>query len=146
MSSTELAQSESWVQQTLGLREGPELRAKDGGGPRRPTKNITLQNSGSNESVQSGLNYVKERLERIESILISLVERQTVREWYSVEQLAQIVAKSEFTVREWARLGRIRAKKMKSGRGAYAGWVISHDELMRYHREGLLPLSIARPE
>jgi len=82
---------------------------------------------------------VEERLEKIESMLVSLVGQQTIREWYSVEQFAEIVGKSEFTVREWARLGRIHAKKQKSGRGAYACWTISHDELMRHQREGLLP-------
>jgi len=84
---------------------------------------------------------IEERLERIESMLISLVQQQVIRDWYSVDQAAQIVGKSEFTVREWARLGRIRAKKRKSGRGAHASWAISHDELMRYQGEGLLPVN-----
>ena len=83
---------------------------------------------------------IDERLERIESMLVTLVEQQTIREWYSTDQVAQIVGKSEFTVREWARLGRIDAQKRRSGRGAYASWVISHAELMRYQREGLRPI------
>jgi len=87
---------------------------------------------------------VEERLERIESILVSLVEQQTVRDWYSTDQVAQILGKAEFTVREWARLGRIRAQKRKSGRGAYASWAVSHDELLRYQAEGLLPLPTGR--
>ncbi len=65
--------------------------------------------------------------------------QQTIREWYSTDQVAQIVGKSEFTVREWARLGRIRAEKRRSGRGAHASWAISHAELLRLQREGLLP-------
>ena len=89
---------------------------------------------------------VEERLERIESMLVTLVEQQTVREWYGIDQVAQIVGKSEFTVREWARLGRIRAVKQKSGRGAYASWVISHAELLRYQAEGLLPFIQRRAE
>ena len=32
------------------------------------------------------------------------------------------------------------AEKRMSGRGAYASWVISHAEVQRYEREGLLPL------
>ncbi|MDB5343250.1 MAG: hypothetical protein JWP89_1627 [Schlesneria sp.] len=87
---------------------------------------------------------LEERLERIESILISLVRQQTVRDWYSTDQVAQIVGKSEFTVREWARLKRIVASKRRSGRGAHASWAISHAELMRLQREGLLPLAIDR--
>jgi Helix-turn-helix domain len=68
-----------------------------------------------------------------------LVERQQVRDWYTTAQFARLVGKAEFTVREWARLGRIKAEKRRSGRGAFAAWVISHQELQRYQREGLLP-------
>jgi hypothetical protein len=82
---------------------------------------------------------LEERLEKIESLLVVLVERQH-REWYSVEEFAGIVGRAEFTCREWARHGRIRAEKRLSGRGAFPAWVISHDELLRYQREGLLPL------
>lgn len=83
---------------------------------------------------------VEERLEHIESMLITLIEQQTVREWYSTDHVARIVGKSEFTVREWARLKRIRAEKRRSGRGAHASWAISHAELLRLQREGLLPI------
>jgi DNA-directed RNA polymerase specialized sigma24 family protein len=82
---------------------------------------------------------VEERLERIESMLVVLVERQQVREWYSVEEFAQILGKAEFTVREWCRLGRVHAEKRLSGRGAFPAWCISHQELLRYQREGLIP-------
>ena len=82
---------------------------------------------------------LKERLEKIEAMLGILVERQQVREWYSVDEFARIVERAEFTCREWCRHGRILAKKKGSGRGAHAGWVISHEELQRYQREGLLP-------
>lgn len=83
---------------------------------------------------------LEERLERIEAMLAVLVERQHMREWYSVEQFSRIVGRTEFTVREWCRLGRIRAEKKGSGRGAFAAWAICHDELLRYQREGLLRL------
>ncbi len=82
---------------------------------------------------------IEERLERIEQLLASLVERQQVREWYSTEEFARLVGKAEFTVREWCRLGRIRAEKRLSGRGAFPAWCVSHAELLRYQREGLLP-------
>lgn len=82
---------------------------------------------------------IEERLEKIESMLAVLVERQTIKDFYEVEEFARLVGKAAFTVREWARLGRIRATKRKSGRGAFASWVISHDELLRYQRDGLLP-------
>ena len=82
---------------------------------------------------------VEERLEKIEAMLAVLVERQSVREWYTTEEFARMVGKAEFTIRAYCRLGRLRAKKRQSGRGAYPQWVISHAELERYHRDGLLP-------
>ena len=83
---------------------------------------------------------VEERLENIEAMLVVLVERQTVKDFYEVEEFARLVGKSCFTCREWCRLGRIRAEKKLSGRGAYASWVVPQAELRRYQREGLLPL------
>ncbi len=83
---------------------------------------------------------VEERLDKIEKLLLVLVERQQVREWYSVEEFARIVGRAEFTCREWCRHGRVNASKKDSGRGAYASWAISHEELLRFQREGLLPV------
>ena len=80
---------------------------------------------------------VEERLEKIETMLAALVEREPVREWYSVEEFASAVGRSEFTCREWCRHGRINAVKKNSGRGAYSAWAIAHAELLRYRREGL---------
>lgn len=86
---------------------------------------------------------IDERLSRIEALLAALVERQTVKEFYEIEEFARIVGKAPFTVREWARHGRIRAEKKLSGRGAYARWVVPHAELLRYQKEGLLPFNQA---
>jgi hypothetical protein len=83
---------------------------------------------------------VEERLDRIEAMLAQLVEREAVRQWYSVDEFARIVGRSEFTCREWCRLRRIAAGKKASGRGKHAAWAISHAELLRYQREGLLPV------
>jgi hypothetical protein len=85
------------------------------------------------------LDLVLERLDRIEAAIADLVRQRTVKEWYGTEEVAHILSKAEFTVREWARLGRIRAEKRGSGRGKYQSWVISHAELQRIQREGLLP-------
>ncbi len=82
---------------------------------------------------------LEERLERIEAMLTALVESQSVKDWYSVAEFARVVGRSEFTCREWCRLGRVRAAKKQSGRGKHAAWVLSHEELLRYQREGLLP-------
>ena len=84
---------------------------------------------------------LEERLLKIEAMLVALVERQPVQDWYSVEQFARLVGRSELTVREWCRLGRIRARKKESGRGKHAAWAISHDQWLHYQREGLLRAS-----
>jgi len=82
---------------------------------------------------------ISERLERIESLLESLVEQRTVKDWYSTTEVARILGKAEFTVREWCRLGRVRAQKKQCGRGISSEWIISHEELTRVRNEGLLP-------
>jgi hypothetical protein len=80
------------------------------------------------------------RLERIESALDSLVRERLVRDYYSTSEVAEVLRRAEFTVREWCRLGRIKAEKKRNGRGLSAEWVVSHDELLRIQREGLLPI------
>lgn len=84
---------------------------------------------------------VEERLAKIEDMLAVLIQRQTVKDFYEVEEFAKLVGKSCLTCREWCRLGRIRARKKDSGRGAHTAWAISHEELQRYQREGLLRAS-----
>jgi hypothetical protein len=85
---------------------------------------------------------VEEKLNKIEAMLVLLVEGQS-REWYTTQEFARTVGKAEITIREHCRLGRLRAEKRQSGRGAYPQWVISHAELEYYRRNGLR--SIQRP-
>ncbi len=85
-------------------------------------------------------------LARIEDRLSELRDRQTVRDWYSTAEVATLLGKAEFTVREWCRLGRVRAEKRGSGRGAFKAWVISHAELQRLQKDGLLPLGADRSD
>ncbi len=82
---------------------------------------------------------VEERLTRIEALLAVLAEGRQARAWYTVEEFARLVGRSEFTVREWCRLARIEARKKAGGRGAHAAWAISHEEFERFQREGLRP-------
>ena len=82
---------------------------------------------------------ILERLERIEKAIGTLIQLRTVKDYYSTDEVAELLGKAEFTVREWARRGRIKAQKRRSGRGRYQSWVISHEELTRIEREGLLP-------
>ncbi len=83
---------------------------------------------------------IEQRLDKIEEMLTALLQRQTIKDYYEVEEFARLVGKACFTVREWARLGRINGRKRGSGRGAHAAWVFSHAELVRYQKDGLLPL------
>jgi hypothetical protein len=84
---------------------------------------------------------LKDELQAIKELLLVLVERQRIQDWYSPEDFARLVGKAPFTVREWCRLGRLKASKRESGRGAYQGWAISHDEFLRYQKGGLLPFN-----
>jgi hypothetical protein len=88
---------------------------------------------------------VLERLAAIErgqdelrTLLNVLVQQRNSKDWYTTAEAAQLLGKAEFTVREWCRHGRVHAEKRMSGRGAFPAWVISHQELQRYQREGLL--------
>ena len=72
----------------------------------------------------------------------ALVARQNPPEYYSIGRAAELLERSEFTIREWCRLGRIHAEKRQCGRGNTKEWMISHAEIQRYQSEGLLP----RPE
>jgi len=78
------------------------------------------------------------RLERIEEVLRLLTQQKFVQEFYSTGAVARILGKAEFTVREWCRLGRIRAEKRSCGRGNSKEWIISHEELLQVQSHGLL--------
>jgi hypothetical protein len=84
---------------------------------------------------------VLDRLDKLETLLADLLRQRTTKDWYSTGEAAEILGKAEFTAREWCRLGRVHAEKKGSGRGKYQSWVISHAELLRIQREGLLPLA-----
>jgi hypothetical protein len=85
------------------------------------------------------MNEIIERLERIEAALSALVQQQTVKEWYSTAEVAALVGRAEYTIREHCRLGRILARKQPCGRGKGGEWLISHEELTRLRNEGLRP-------
>lgn len=68
-----------------------------------------------------------------------LVEQRAEKDWYTTAELARLLNKAEFTVREWCRLGRVDADKRPCGRGRSQEWIVSHDELTRIRNDGLLP-------
>lgn len=80
-----------------------------------------------------------ERLDRIESMLRTLIEQRMVKDFYTTNEAAEILQRAEWTVREWCRLGRVNADKRACGRGRSQEWMLSHAELQRIRNEGLLP-------
>jgi hypothetical protein len=86
------------------------------------------------------LHQLLERLERVEAALNQLVDSRTIKESYSPTEIAKILGRKPYTVREWCRLKRINATKRPSGRGASDEWEISHEELERIKAHGLLAI------
>lgn len=81
-----------------------------------------------------------DRLDKIEAKVTDLLQQRTRKDWYSIDEVAEILSKAKFTTREWCRLGRINAEKKGSGRGKYQSWVVSDEEVRRIQKEGLLPI------
>lgn len=96
----------------------------------------TARLSSESEMLQS----LHDRLQRMEAILQQLVGVKNEREFYSTTEVARILGKAEFTVREWCRLSRCRAVKRPCGRGSSQEWMISREELARIQSNGLLPV------
>lgn len=90
-------------------------------------------------SLHAPLVEIVRRLDAIERRLERLSRPAETAEWFSIEEFARRVSRSTYSVREWARLGRIRAVKKATGSGPHRPWVISSEELARFQREGLLP-------
>lgn len=100
-------------------------------------------NFGTNvlELIHERLNGIEDCLARLEVTLEALSRHQIVQASYSTEQFARLVGRADYTVREWCRLGRIRADKRSCGRGASLEWSIPHAELERYRNHGLLHIA-----
>jgi hypothetical protein len=91
--------------------------------------------------IHERLTGIEDRLARLETTLDMVCKHQIVQAAYSTEQFAKLIGKAEYTVREWCRLGRIRAEKRPCGRGYSLEWSIPHAELERYRSYGLLPIT-----
>lgn len=92
---------------------------------------------------------IGKRLSNIEQALALIIDhleaKRIKKDWYTTSEVAQILGKRPYTVREWCRLGRVTADKALSGRGLDEEWRISHDEIERIRNSGLLPLGNRRP-
>lgn len=91
-------------------------------------------------AVAEALSRVMERLASVEATLAQLLEQKRIQDWYSTADVAKLLGKAEFTVREWCRFQRVHAQKRPCGRGLSQEWMVSHAELQRIRNEGLLPL------
>ena len=69
-----------------------------------------------------------------------VVGQRTIKDWYSPEEVGDILGKQPYTVREWCRYQRIHARKRPTGRGDAKEWEISHEEVERIKSHGLLPI------
>jgi len=104
------------------------------------------------DKIQTGvvelLERLAERIEHIDRKIDELCEGanhpEPARDYYSIADFADLVGKSQYTVREWCRLQRIYAEKCETGRGDAKSWKISRDELQRYRDHGLLPAKYLR--
>lgn len=91
------------------------------------------------EDAKPGNSALLEKLGRIEEKLDALLSQAIPQDYYSVADVARLVDRAEFTVRQWCLQGRIKAEKRPCGRGLTREWMISRDELQRLRSEGLLP-------
>ena len=102
-----------------------------------PPANLAAQNGSQRDiALAAPIAEIQSLQRELRDLLLS---QKTIKEHYTTEELAEMLGKAEFTVREWCRHGRIHAEKKGSGRGRYQAWVVSHEELLRIQKEGLLP-------
>ena len=97
------------------------------------------------EPLMSGLDELRVEMHSIQDCLARILQvveyREVKKDSYTTTEVAQILNKRPYTVREWCRLSRVRADKTFSGRGIDEEWRISHAELQRIKNEGLLPIA-----
>ena len=121
---------------------GAKQKQSVGGNAAGANVEIRLERIGAN--IDARLQRVEERLAVVESLLAEIrdlmVHQRTFKDWYSPVEIAEILGKKPYTVREWCRYQRIKARKRPTGRGDADEWEISHDELERIKNHGLLPI------
>jgi excisionase family DNA binding protein len=90
--------------------------------------------------IQANIRELRSELSIVrEAVLAPPAAVPEARESYTVEEVAKMLGKSEYTVRQWCNEGRITATKCAERRGGTALWRISTEEVARYKDEGLLP-------
>jgi len=105
--------------------------------PPQPAKPSTPTGAAAPADLAAVLSRLDERLAAIEGRLEAIRLGRLDKDWYSTEEVAALMDRAPWTVREWCRLGRVRAEK----RPGTDRWVISRTELERLLNGGLLPLA-----
>ncbi|MFO0807561.1 MAG: helix-turn-helix domain-containing protein [Gemmataceae bacterium] len=99
--------------------------------------------AGQLESLSTKVDAMQLHLDKLEALLVDIAERLTAprtdKASYTTGEVAKLLGKRPFTVREWCRLGRVNAFKANCGRGGEVEWRIGHEELERIRNDGLLP-------
>lgn len=93
--------------------------------------------------MDANISELMDRITRIDEgiqTLLKMGARRAEKEWYTTHEFAEECGRKLYTVREWCRLHRINAEKVPARCGSEQEWRISHEELLRYRRAGLLPL------
>ena len=106
-----------------------------------PEANPQRNPLGENDTAIGRLEMQLRRVEQQLAELLARTSEQPPQEFYSTADLARLLGKAEWTVREWCRNRRVVAEKRRSGRGRYKEWMVSHEEVSRIRSEGLLPVS-----
>ncbi len=83
---------------------------------------------------------VRQMMQMLNELLTASRRTAATKKAYSINEAAKVLQKAPYTVREWARLGRINATKRPIGRGCEQEWEISHAEIERIQNHGLLPI------
>lgn len=109
-----------------------------------PSSTSTTELNEKISALTDQVGSLQDRLQMLEEAVSSLVDlvrdQRTIKESYTTVEVASILGKKPYTVREWCRLQRVNAFKAMCGRGCEEEWRISHDELLRIQNEGLLPI------
>lgn len=110
---------------------------------RRPTRNSSdIESFAVAQLLREELRQIETRFVCLETLVREIREKtihgSLIKDYYTTREVARIVDRSPYTVREWCRLGRVRGEKAFSGRGIDEEWRISHAELVRIQNEGLL--------
>ncbi|QDU80518.1 hypothetical protein Pla110_22480 [Polystyrenella longa] len=102
-----------------------------------------------NKKLLAAISQLSDRTERLESKLEELLqvledqehrdERSPPKEFFTPIEVAKMLGKSSYTVREWCRFGRMEARKRQTGRGDALEWEIAASEIERFKNHGLLP-------